>query len=145
MKNLVIAVALFGTVIAGSQELMPQWYTKAATGTIRTGILTSTDIGMAEKGIGGLKTGDTSLWLWSSAGSVVQLPPIAREFLLVHREEPPLPYQRTVNRRQPFKSSAIAANCSSAASSSSAISTASTSGSGKFALSSSDPSTPEEF
>jgi hypothetical protein len=32
---------------------------------IHTGILTSTDIGMAKRGIGGLKTADTCLWLSS--------------------------------------------------------------------------------
>src|SRR5271166_6241863 len=35
---------------------------------IHPGILTSTDIGMAKKGIGGLKTADTSLWLRSRKG-----------------------------------------------------------------------------
>ncbi len=61
---------------------------------------------MAKKGIGGLKTGDTSLWLCRSAGRVA---PHGGEFLLVRSQ--------TVNRRQRFKFSAIAADCSKAASS----------------------------
>jgi hypothetical protein len=52
--------------------VMRQSHCGATTGTIRTGTLISTDIGIAKKGIGGLKTGDTSLWLCTSAGRIVE-------------------------------------------------------------------------
>ena len=69
MKSLVLALALFGTVIGEAQKADAATVIyKNAIGMIHTGILTSTDIGMAKKGIGELKTADTSLWLCSRKG-----------------------------------------------------------------------------